>query len=387
MRKNLINVLIISGDTSLKESIHDKIRKTENLNFVDMEINLKDLVSSIGGNEPDVILFDYHTTNDPYESLSTLSTNFSKTALIVIHPHSEILDTNRLSASGAHDILGFPCRKNQLIKAIHRVVNIVTEDPSDADNKMHEKASITFTVFSPRGGVGTTTVAINLAIGLQKKFQKDVLLIDGKYLFGHVALFCNIHTGNSISDLISHVGALDNQLINQVVVGHTSGIFILPSPMSISQAQAMKPDDLYNTISRLQEEFPIIVIDSGNFLDENTVTHMDLSDKILMVMNPDIASIRDARQFMEISESLSYPKDKTLLLLNSFDKKADMQAEEIEKILKTPIFSKIPSDTKFVINCINEGIPVMTKNPRHPISKALAAISDSMGKFVNNSEG
>jgi pilus assembly protein CpaE len=282
--------------------------------------------------------------------------------------------------------LGFPCQKNQLIKAIHRVVNIVTENPSDADKKMYENASKTFTVFSPRGGVGTTTVAINLAIGLQKKFQKDVLLIDGKYLFGHVALFCNIHTGNSISDLISHVGALDNQLINQVVVGHASGIFILPSPISISQAQAMKPDDLYNTISQLQEEFPIIVIDSGNFLDDNTVTHMDLSDKILMVLKPDIASIRDARQFMEISESLSYPKDKTLLLLNSFDKKADMKAEEIEKILKTPIFGKIPIDTKFVINCINEGIPVMTKNPRHPISKALETISDSIGEFVNSNE-
>jgi response regulator of citrate/malate metabolism len=89
MRKNLINVLIISGDASLKESILDKIRKTEGLNIVDRDINLKDMISSIGGDEPDVILFDYHATKDPYKSLTALSTNFSKTALIVIHPHSK----------------------------------------------------------------------------------------------------------------------------------------------------------------------------------------------------------------------------------------------------------------------------------------------------------
>ena len=261
------------------------------------------------------------------------------------------------------------------------------DNSSDASLEKVEKSTSTFTVFSPRGGVGTTTIAINLAIGLHKKFQKDVLLIDGKYLFGHVSLFCNIHSGNSIADLISHAGALDKQLINQVVIGHTSGIFILPSPMSIAQAQAMKPDDLYNVITQLQSEFPIIVIDSGNFLDENTVTQMDLSDKILLILNPDIASIRDARQFMEISVSLSYPKDKTLLILNSFDRKSDMQIEEIERILKTPIFGKIPIDTGYAINCINEGIPVMVKNPRHPISKALELISDDLGRFIHGSDG
>ena len=96
-----------------------------------------------------------------------------------------------------------------------------------------------FTVFSPKGGAGTTTFAVNLAISLHQQVKEDVLLIDGKMLFGHVPLHLNLRTGNSMTDLIPHLGMLDQKLIRQVVVQHVSGIYVLPSPMSIIDGQGL----------------------------------------------------------------------------------------------------------------------------------------------------
>ena len=237
----------------------------------------------------------------------------------------------------------------------------------------------TYTVFSPKGGVGTSTIAVNLAISLQKLLQEDVLLIDGKHLFGHLALYCNIRTNNSITDLIARAGSLDAHLIRQVVEKHNSGIYVLPSPVSIVEAQGIQAKDLFKVLQSLQSVFPYIVIDGGNHLNENTVTYMDISDQILLVLNPDLASMRDVRQFLDLSIStLSYPKEKTLLTINFSGRKEDIKKDEIEKILKKEIFGTIPSDANLALSSINEGVPLILKKPRHPISKAINEIAKAL---------
>jgi pilus assembly protein CpaE len=113
---------------------------------------------------------------------------------------------------------------------------------------------------------------------------------------------------------------------------------------------------------------------------------MDSSDKILLVLNPDIASMRDVRQFMEISATLSYPKDKILLILNLSGRKADVKMEEIENILKVKIFGKIPADDNLALSSLNEGVPILLKKPRHPISKAFNDITKELVKIIQTSK-
>jgi len=237
----------------------------------------------------------------------------------------------------------------------------------------------TYTIFSPKGGVGTSTIAVNLSISLKNLLKEDVLLIDGKHLFGHLALYCNIRTNNSITDLIARAGSLDDHLIKQVVEKHNSGIYVLPSPASIVEAQGIKAKDLFKVLQSVQSVFPHIIIDGGNNLNENAVTHMDISDHILVVLNSDLASMRDVRQFLDLSTStLSYPKEKTLLILNFSGRKEDIKKGEIEKILKKEIFGTIPSDANLALSSINEGVPLILKKSRHPISKAINEIAQKL---------
>jgi pilus assembly protein CpaE len=212
------------------------------------------------------------------------------------------------------------------------------------------------------------------------------LLIDGKHQFGHVALYLNLLSGNSITDLLAQACTLDERMIKQVVLRHISGIHVLPSPNSIIDAQGIRPDNLVKVIQSLQKTFSNIIIDGGNNLNENVVAYLDSSDKILLVINPDLASMRDARQFMEIAATLSYPKEKMLLILNQTGGKNDVSKEEIEKILKMKIFGKIPADENLVLNSLNEGVPILLKSPRHPISKAFSDITAELVKIIQTSK-
>ncbi|MDY6846529.1 MAG: hypothetical protein SVP52_05280, partial [Chloroflexota bacterium] len=140
------------------------------------------------------------------------------------------------------------------------------------------------------------------------------------------------------------------------------------------------PDSLFTVLQALQATFENIIIDGGSDLNENTVTYMDSSDKILLVLNPDLASMRDARQFIEVASILSYPKDKILLILYQAGRKGEIKSADIEDILKVDIFATIPADENMVFRSLNEGVPILLKKSRHPISRAIKKLAKDLVK-------
>ncbi|MGB2955685.1 MAG: AAA family ATPase, partial [Anaerolineales bacterium] len=341
-------ILLVSKNPSVIESTRTTLEKEKILKLIEKKVTSKDLFPVIAETQPDVILLDFEFQKHPFDLVDKITSKYSMCAVVAILSESEKVDSDRVLVSGARDFIQYPYQSNNLVITIKRVIELL--EHSQAHPSLtpvldtNVKPNNTFTIFSPKGGVGTTTISTNLAISLHKTLKEDVLVIDGKHLFGHIALYYNLRTGNSITDLITQADMLDERLIKQVVVRHTSGIHVLPSPNSITEAQGIEPENLYKVIQSLQMVFPIIIIDGGNNLNENTVTYMDSSEKILLVLNPDIASMLDVRQFMDISATLSYPKDKTLLILNLTGRKADVKKEEIENILQMKIFGKIPGD-------------------------------------------
>lgn len=383
-------ILLVSKNPSVIESTRTTLAKEKILKLIEEKVTSKNLFPVIAETQPDVILLDFEFQQHPFDLVDKIVSKYSMCAVVAILSESEKVDSDRVLLLGARDFIQYPYQSDNLVITIKRVIELLERDQAHSSLTpvldTYVKPANTFTIFSPKGGVGTTTISTNLAISLHKTLKEDVLVIDGKHLFGHIALYYNLRTGNSITDLIAHAGNLDERLIKQVVVRHTSGIHVLPSPNSIIEAQGIEPENLYKVIQSLQMVFPNIIIDGGNYLDENTVTYMDSSDKILLVLNPDIASMRDVRQFIEISATLSYPKDKTLLILNLTGRKADVKREEIENILKMKIFGKIPADANLALSSLNEGVPILLKKPHHPISKAFFDITKELVKIIQTSK-
>ncbi len=383
-------ILVVTKNTSLKTIIDDCLFNQKEFDPLDSTSIKEDMLVSIAQLSPDLILLDYEYQPNIFELVDKIATEYPECGVIVILPEGEMINSERVILSGARAFILNPFKKDNLLKTIRRVIELMTRrhlgSSGVSSSNTLERPKNTYTVFSPKGGAGTTTVAVNLALSLQKELQEDVLLIDGKHLFGHVALCLNLRTANSMTDLISHLGVLDQRMVKQVVVKHISGISVLPSPTSISEGQGIRPEDVFKMLEILQGIYPNIIIDAGSHLTENTVTYLDLSDKIILVVNPDLASLRDVRLFEEVTRSLSYPDDKTLLVLNLTGRKADVKREEIEKILKMKIFGKIPADENVALGCLNEGVPIVLKYPRHQISAAFSTIAKSLVKLIQSAK-
>lgn len=377
-------ILLVSNNQDLIETTRTNLGSNKLYDLIAEMGNLEKLSDTIAEAQPNLILLDFDFAPEPLQFAQELISTYPQIAFVPILTEAHMANADQVMLTGARVFVKYPYQQDTLGLTVKRAMDYkqseqaISELPSTPEAPT--KHSHVFTVFSPKGGAGTTTFAVNLAISLHKQVKEDVLLIDGKLLFGHVPLHLNIRTGNSLMDLISHQGVLDKRLIRQVVVQHVSGIHVLPSPLSIFDGQGIRPEDLFNVLEALQLEFPHIIIDAGNHLNENSVTFMDASNKILLVANPNIAALRDARQFMEVATSLSYPMDKIMLILYGAGKRLDIKQEEIENILKMKVFGIIPADGDQMRKSLNEGVPIVIMKPNCPISRAYKVVAKRLFK-------
>lgn len=383
-------ILSISNNPLIVESIETTFKEEPTFELIDRSILTEGVVKAVGDMAPDIVLLDFeYRKEETYDLVDKIATQYPAVAVVVILPETKVQFSDKVILAGARAFILYPFTQKNLLLTTRRVLELLTRNfptltAQDLSIALPVKPKNTYVVFSPKGGSGCSMVAVSLAISLRQTLKEPLLLVDGKSLFGHVALMLNLRTANSITDLISHAGMLDQHLIGQVVVDHVSGIKVLPSPVSISEGQGIRPDDLYKVILGLQSAFPVTVVDGGNVLNENAVTYMDAADRVIVVLNPNLASIRDVRQFIEVTRTLSYPAEKLMFVLNDVGHKADLRKEEIENILKVKISTIIPADDNLVISCVNEGIPVILKNSHHPISRAIQDLASQIAKLISS---
>ncbi len=235
-------------------------------------------------------------------------------------------------------------------------------------------------VYGPKGGVGRTVVAANLAVALRKVTKKEIVLVDANMRLGEVGLILNAPAKYTILDLLSHADNLDADLINEVLVSHSSGISILQSPSQIDGNGTLEAASLAKLFAKLQEMFDYVVVDLSAVLDECTRAILGLADKIVLVTTPEISALRNVQLFFEREESMQYAPDSLFVVLNRYDLKVGIKVKDIEGIVRSKIASKIPSDGELMVSSLEEGVPVVVSHPRKPVAKSLFQLAETIAK-------
>ena len=215
-------------------------------------------------------------------------------------------------------------------------------------------------------------------MALHESTLDEVLLLEGKLLFGHLGVMLNIRTQNSIAELIPHASNLDPSLVKDVVTDHTSGIHVLLAPVNVQAGQGIRAEALYNLVTALQKMYDYLIIDAGSVLNENSVTLMDLADRILLVSTPDLAALHDISRFIQLSSTLAYPPGKLAVVLNRQGMQGGVKTKDIEMALHHELFAQIPEDEANVLRSLNRGIPLVLNYPRSPASQGFRALAKSL---------
>jgi pilus assembly protein CpaE len=384
---NPTRVVVIGPPGSTQQQVTAALSSASEFELVDFySPHDENLVMELRDAKPGLILIEYSKESIAnLDLIDELVDQFPEATLVTILPSEDPTTAQQVMLAGASAFVLQPFTQVNLLSTLRRVVDLqsrrqraqavtVPKEHDRIDGPLH-----TLAVFSPRGGVGVSTLALNLALTLFEETGANVLLVEGKLLFGHLGVMLNIRTRNSIADLIPHASNLDEQLIRDVINKHATGFSVLLAPIDVQLAQGIRPQDLYNVLTNLERLYDFLVIDAGSHLDENTVTFLDSADQILLVTSPEMASLHDASRFLQISQSLAYPADKIKVVLNRAGMQGGIKPKDIEIALHNPIFAQIPEDISGALRSLNRGLPLVYRYPRSKASREIKKLGRVLG--------
>jgi pilus assembly protein CpaE len=236
-------------------------------------------------------------------------------------------------------------------------------------------------VFSPKGGVGRTTVAVNLAVAAATELGKKVVIVDGSFQFGDVGVLLNLNPKNkSIADLAPELEQAGEgvESIDTFVINHSAGIRVLLAPPSPEMAELISPSGIRRVIESLRMTHDLVVVDCTAFFNDTTLAILDAADVILTMLSLEITSIKNMRLFLEVAQQLGYESGKVRLVLNRADSALGIRVADVEHSIGRKVDDTIVSDGRSVVYALNRGVPFFLSNREAQVSQDILRLARSV---------
>ncbi len=291
---------------------------------------------------------------------------------------SDALDTKVLRAAlraGFRDVIEAPLTGPKLEEVIGNLERAQARIAETADEEAAARLGRVVTIISPKGGAGKTVTATNVAVALAAWSEPGrVAIMDTDLQFGDVCLALQIDPRTSLVDVARGLDKLDEALLESVMVRHSSGLRVLPAPLEPALADEVSTVAVVKVLSMLKRMFDYIVIDTAPFLDEPVLSILERSEHVLLVVDMDLPSVKNAKLALDTLKLIKFPMSKIKLVLNRANSKARLDVEELERSLGMPVRAAVPSD-KLVPRSLNEGVPVVALNPRSRVARGFQDVA------------
>jgi pilus assembly protein CpaE len=344
---------------------------------------------------PDVILMDINMPDmDGIAATERLSAQVPSAAVVMMSVQGEADYLRRSMLAGAREFLVKPFSSDELTASIRQVYSRekekagrVVERAAVAHAAEMAELGTVVAVFSPKGGVGRTTIAVNLAVAAATELNKKVVLVDGSFQFGDVAVLLNLNPKDkSMFELVPELEAGgDAEAVETYTVSHSSGIRVILAPPSPEMADVITPAGVKRVVEILRQRYELVVIDCAAWFNDTTLGILDLADIILTVLTLEITSIKNIRLFLEVAEKLGY-EDKIRLVLNRADTTLGIRVADVEHSIGRKVDNTIVSDGRAVVYALNRGVPFVLSNREAQVSQDVLRLATAMSGKQETSE-
>ena len=219
--------------------------------------------------------------------------------------------------------------------------------------------------FSPKGGGGKTTLAVNLAVLLREQTGKSVCLVDCAYPFGDVGVMLNMEPKRTIVDLLPHINELDGEVIESILQTHASGVKVLLAPPSPEETELITAEHVNIIVSSLRELYEYIIVDTHPSFTEVSISALDTADLIMVVTPLEVPAIKNVRQFIDTAvQKLGYTVDKMAILVNkaTAGSTAGLSVADVQTLVGAKVVATVSSNESLALNAINQGVPFAISN-------------------------
>ncbi|GAX91529.1 AAA family ATPase [Effusibacillus lacus] len=335
--------------------------------FTELNDMLKELSSAQGA----VVFLKTSLAYDVYELCREMSLTYPYVAIILLVPAEE-LDLKKAMHTGAVDAIALPPQEQEVIQAVREAENSVRLKMARIltnTSRVQKEDGRVLTVCGTKGGVGKTTITVNLAVAFSKSNLK-VAVLDLDLQFGDVAILFDSQPKRTIYEWIKEEYEYSRRNLDRYMIHHSSGVDILPAPLRPEFADVVTGEHVRIVIAKLRREYDLVLVDTPPFLVETGLVALDNSADILLITSVDLPTLKNSKLCIETLEALGM-KDKIKVVLNRDTKVEGITQEMIENVLGMPIYSRIPSEGKVVVASVNKGIPFVLSHSRSAVAKSV----------------
>ena len=269
--------------------------------------------------------------------------------------------------AGVHEFLVSPPDPTELAGALDRLMRRGEQDV---------KQGMAIAVYSAKGGVGTSTVALNLAFALAKQQARvRVALVDFVVSGGDVRVLLNLKPAYDIGDLLARMQRIDADLINSILTPMDGGVWVLPSTERPEVAELVDAAAAATIVGQLRNHFAFTVLDCEHHLTERTLAALDLADRILLVTQLNVAALRSTQRTLELAMRLGYPDEKLSVVVNRHQGSDVLSLSDAADLLNRPVYFHLPNDYKVSTASQARGVPVLVHEPSSKLSEAYLALA------------
>jgi pilus assembly protein CpaE len=386
-----VRVLVVDDISETRDNILRMLQFDMNIEIIGAAKSGKEAIELSQKLKPDVVIMDINMPDmDGITATETIRRKLSYVQVVILSVQSDPSYMRRAMLAGARDFLTKPPSIDEFTAAVRRAGAMAQDErakieagggaagPGGSQNSssVSPTRGRVISVYSPKGGTGATTIAVNFALGLKTEDNK-VALIDGNMQFGDVAVLLNEQAKNSVLDLTTRVDELDKEVIEDVFINHAaSGIRVLAAPPRPEMAEAVLADQFNKLIQYLRSCFTYIVIDAASYLTDVVLSGLESSDLVILITTQDIPSIKNCSAFLTLADGLGIKRARVLFVMNRYDKRITISPERVGESLHQEIVATIPFDDRMVSSSVNRGVPFMLDNKIHPIAKSIQTLVD-----------
>jgi pilus assembly protein CpaE len=353
--KDLIRVVLVDPNEESRNALQRLLRGIGSIWLAEVVTSHQDAIARAGAiaSQVTIVVLDH----EPAQAIELIQKLAQSNPGTVVLPASRSGDSAlilRAIRAGAREFLPLPAEQGELLDTIARL-------RSGQDDSLHAQTQgpRIITITGATGGVGTTTLAVNLACALGASKEHETILLDLDLMFGGVDAYLDIAPDHTLTHVVQSFDRLDLTLLKRSITRHASGLYVLPHPATIHEAAAIDPEILRRLFGLLRAAYSTVVIDTSKGLQSSDFSAFELADVLLVVVQLDLLCLRNTARLLGMLREYEGLIDRVKLVVNRSDSwECQINQKKAEEILKMPISWNVPNAAKAFHEARLKGTPL-----------------------------
>ena len=359
----ILNVIIIDKEETSRNIIKSYLSSVEDISVIGEFYDFDLGYDFAKDNGRCLVLIDVSQEQDKSLSLIKKLKESNKDAFIIALSAKTSTETIiKVMRAGAKEFLNKPLIQSEFTETLNEL-------KSEFENTEIPDTCKIISTFSNKGGIGKTSIAVNLAVELAQISKEKVALIDLNLQLGDVATFLDMNPPFAMDYIANNIHNLhEDELLKTMLNYKNTSLYVIADPLNIDNSKDITAEQIKNLLAVLKKTFSYIVIDIGTNIDSKTIAALDSSDLILLIAIVNLPAIRSTQRCMDLFNKLGYSNDKIKLVLNRYMENEDIKTSDIEEVVKQKVYWKIPNNYLTMMSAINKGVPVNEINSESNIA-------------------